>query len=291
MEKWIVTCNLAQYNVFSAVENDVTMYWPQSVNMQKGDLVYMYLSHPYHRLIFETMIIESNVPYVEHIDETIVIDREHFMQSAPFVRLEVQTIFDDQRLQYRELEENGLNTVRRPSIVQQQFDLYLTKIRSDFLAKQELLSQAEYLYEVNESFKEGFIADACYTPHPVDVPEMVWTFGRKSYPRNPLVAVRALQQAKGRCDINPNHHTFMRPGEAVSYTKPVHLIPMTVQQHFLHSLDVEANIASLCSDCYERLQHDENRLELVRQLYQLKIEELEKAGIGIAENDLLLFYQ
>ena len=291
MKKWIVTCNLSQYNVFNAFEQDATFYWPQSVNMKKGDIVYIYVAHPYHRLRFETKIIEVNISVVDAIDDAIIIDPTHFEASQPYMLLEVVMMFDDPRFHYKSLEANGLNTVRRPSIVQEQVANYIKGIQMELIQEHEQLLDKQYIDNVNKSICQQQKDIDQYEPYPINAPGKLWLNGRLVYPRNHQYAIRALQLANYQCEIDKKHPTFYRKDHHLLYTEPHHLIPMSKQKQFLFSLDVEANIVSLCSCCHAAIHHGQERTELVQQLYEQRKNQLKKAGIGIGLAELLKMYR
>lgn len=65
-----------------------------------------------------------------------------------------------------------------------------------------------------------------------------------------------------------------------------------IQQYFLpYSLDVEANIVSLCSNCHNKIHYGQNAAELVTKLYELRKSELEKCNINISLDELLELYK
>ncbi|MCV5540417.1 HNH endonuclease, partial [Escherichia coli] len=67
-----------------------------------------------------------------------------------------------------------------------------------------------------------------------------------SYPRNKVVSKNALNKAGYRCEVDNDHPTFRRRNSPLHYTEPHHIVPMSRQDAFDTSLDVEENIISLC---------------------------------------------
>lgn len=68
------------------------------------------------------------------------------------------------------------------------------------------------------------------------------------------------------------------------------MIPMSAQNDFDHSLDVEANIVALCSNCHNEIHYGENTRELVQRLYDIRSEILVTAGIHITIDLILEYY-
>ncbi len=66
---------------------------------------------------------------------------------------------------------------------------------------------------------------------------------------------------------------------------------MAEQGRFECSLDVQANIISLCSNCHKRLHYGKDPELVLRQLYKERKEELKAAGIVISYEKLLAMYK
>ncbi len=113
---------------------------------------------------------------------------------------------------------------------------------------------------------------------------------RVFYPRNPQTAKNALSHAGYKCEWDPEHFTFIRRRSDVRYTEPHHLVPMSVQDRFQVSLDVEENIVSLCSTCHNHIHYGKGADQLISALYAQRKDFLKSAGIDIALEELLSFY-
>jgi uncharacterized membrane protein YkoI len=112
----------------------------------------------------------------------------------------------------------------------------------------------------------------------------------KVYPRDKQTAINALSRAFFKCEIDVNHPTFKRKKINIDYTEPHHLIPMSYLDKFEVSLDVEANIVSLCSNCHNQLHYGRDIEPMLKKLYEERKELLEFAGIEIDYKDLLEMY-
>lgn len=113
--------------------------------------------------------------------------------------------------------------------------------------------------------------------------------GRQLYPRSKKVATHALIKAGHQCECG-DHPLFKRRTSNLNYTEPHHLIPMSCQGQFTHSLDVEENIVSLCPNCHRQIHHGAGYEEMLEQLYQQRRELLHTAGIGITFEQLIACY-
>ncbi|WP_455501332.1 HNH endonuclease [Gemmiger sp.] len=99
---------------------------------------------------------------------------------------------------------------------------------------------------------------------PRQKPERRASAERHTYPRNPVVAGRALERAGHRCEADPAHGSFLRKDGRFLYMEPHHLIPISFTDYFGVDLDREQNIFSLCSNCHNQIHS--GRKEDVRAL-------------------------
>lgn len=73
--------------------------------------------------------------------------------------------------------------------------------------------------------------------------------------------------------------------------EPHHLIPLDYQYLFEFSLDVEANIICLCSNCHNEIHYGLNYKSLIKKFYNERKEPLEQCGIKIELEELYKLYQ
>jgi 5-methylcytosine-specific restriction endonuclease McrA len=129
-----------------------------------------------------------------------------------------------------------------------------------------------------------------YVPVPQVIPKQIQSNGGLNYLRDKSNSARALKRANFKCEIDPTHTTFLRKSGICEYTEPHHLIPMSKQNSFRYSLDVEANIVSLCSNCHNHIHYGLGSERLIVQLYNARIKELFDAGITLTLDDLKKIY-
>ena len=112
------------------------------------------------------------------------------------------------------------------------------------------------------------------------------------YPRIKEVVNNALRLADYRCENTLcDTHLFLRKDGKTNYTEAHHLIPLQYQRDFDFSLDVEANVVSLCPNCHCLLHYGQDKEELLRQLYNQRKSRLQKCNLDIRFEDLLLMYR
>lgn len=112
------------------------------------------------------------------------------------------------------------------------------------------------------------------------------------YNRNASIGLKAQESAGYRCEVDPNHNTFIsvtgRP-----YVESHHLVPVSQQSRFPSaSLDVEENIVALCPLCHRHLHYGigESKKELIDRLWRSRKDRLSSREINISYEELLKIY-
>ncbi|GAB3051748.1 HNH endonuclease [Virgibacillus ainsalahensis] len=460
MGKWIITCNPKYYDVVGAFQDFQRINWKQSVNVQVGDIVYIYIGKPYSSIKFETKAIAINLPELKPYDSEYVIDGTNFEEYGRYMELQLLKTFDDNLLPYELLKAEGLKSVQSPSRLTNELEKfilnktnqlqqvsrrryffvfqnksyneeskgeylwspqhddngkkvshwdqmrdvrkgdlilhsYLKEIVAISVAKSNVYEanrpvelsnewnnkgwrvdteyytianpivtsnhmnklmelqpktrapfnirgrgNTGYLFTANKEMAEYIIGMSAsiqkteaekklllgllkekdtqlnektedqklindidkmliqmpesvfpYSPEPKEKPEAIVSSEAKSYPRNRQVSMNALIRASHNCEIDSKHPSFIRKSTNIKYAEPHHLIPMGYQNQFEHSLDVEANIVSLCSTCHNQIHYGNGADKLIGELYNKRKKELEQAGIAVnLENLLNLYY-
>lgn len=146
------------------------------------------------------------------------------------------------------------------------------------------------VYDINKnlSIDENYSFNYYGIPKKKSEPEYV--NNQKVYPRDRIVSEHALIHAEFKCEIDSSHPSFIRKTNGTNYTEPHHLIPMSQQDKFCVSLDVEENVVSLCSNCHNQIHYGKGFEELVSELFNQRKEHLKKVGIDIELEELLKMY-
>ncbi|HKJ34141.1 MAG TPA: HNH endonuclease signature motif containing protein, partial [Balneolales bacterium] len=92
----------------------------------------------------------------------------------------------------------------------------------------------------------------------------------EKYSTNPRRARNALEKAKFKCELNPNHVTFTNKISKKQYMEAHHLIPMSKQGSLEFDIDVPENILCLCPTCHRKmhLAQDDDKKELLTEAFK-----------------------
>lgn len=137
--------------------------------------------------------------------------------------------------------------------------------------------------------KTGLLAVDIPIPRPKPITNSV---EKLSWGRDAQVAGAVLQQAGYCCDASCGSQLFRAAVADHHYVEAHHLIPLAMQNHFGNSLDVPANIVSLCPACHAKVHrgHRSVRDPLILKLYDLRVKRLQSSGLVVSAGDLLAMY-
>ena len=458
MEKWLIPCNLNNYDILGAFKKYDEIEWKQSTNIQVGDIVYIYVSSPYSSIKYETKAIEVDIPEAKNQDDEFQIDTAPYADYGRYMNLKLLRTLGDDAIPLKALKTYGIKTVQgprkitdemhsfileqtskvneleqryffvfqnksfaeeyeggylwapqetesgrqcshwnrmkevrkgdlvihsnkkrieaisvpkvdvyeadRPDELPDQWDQRGWRVDTDyFTIKKPIITSDHmdqlmamqpdqnapfnsigrgntgYLFAANREMAEYIIRESIknqdaeddrdilqslldghqeeivfdeedqtyvegvektlanlseepepYSPEPKQLPESSEQARGTQYKRDSNRAANALRRATYQCELGDDHPSFISRRTGKNYTEPHHLIPLSKQRGFDYSLDVEANIVSLCSNCHNEMHYGQDAVERITALYETRQDELAQAGIPIRLADLLNLY-
>ena len=167
-------------------------------------------------------------------------------------------------------------------------EVILPAADSEVVMENEIEESVDQLKLAAESMHEE--SDFSYTGAPQEKKPYEETNGRKIIPRDIQKKRNALLHAGYKCEFDGGHKSFISKATGLPYMEAHHLIPMEYYNNFDVSIDVEENIISLCSNCHREIHHGKDASVIVKKLYEQRKPYLQKAGIDISLNQLLVWY-
>lgn len=170
----------------------------------------------------------------------------------------------------------------------------------DLLYKLLLSKNVRYVFDDNNTDEETFQREIEKTnvndKEVIDEPkETINTYiitSATKWKRNPTVSKKAIVLAEYKCEYDNSHLFFESDRTGENYVEAHHLIPIEFQGQFMNSLDVEANIISLCPLCHKKIHHatKEETEPIIRELYLKRKERLKKCNIAVEFEELMEMY-
>ncbi|MBV5114276.1 hypothetical protein KN772_17755 [Bacillus altitudinis] len=157
----------------------------------------------------------------------------------------------------------------------------------------------EELFKEEQEFEKYLIGNpadvsrAEIEDKPKDKPKHRLVQNKKVWSRNPKYAVGAVADADYLCEFDNQHKHFISKFNGENYVEAHHLIPMQYQDQFDNSLDIHANIVSICLVCHKKIHYGrfEDKKEILDKLFHSRRERLLKGGIDIEISQLYTYYE
>ncbi len=148
--QWVIPCNVKFYNVVAAFDKLDIIDWHQSKNLKKakkGDVLYIYISAPIKSIKYQCLIKEVNKPKSTIDDSQFVIKGDNYSNYGNYMELELLNKFDDNRLDLKVLQANGLKRyVQGPMTLKEPLKSYIQKVsKTNILNLDNELENIEYV--------------------------------------------------------------------------------------------------------------------------------------------------
>lgn len=129
VEYWIIPCNVNQFNVIEHFKANNKVVWKNQFSIKKGDVVYIYIGKPYGEIKYKCIAINDAVDdkLLEKNPYAIVKtkSKNYFIKKTKYVQLELVEAYNDSKLSYSELIENGLGQVQIQARMSRELKKYI----------------------------------------------------------------------------------------------------------------------------------------------------------------------
>lgn len=151
---WMISASLKMYNAIEAFDEFKTIDWKQSANFTIGDYVYLYVTLPYKKVMFKTLVVQTNLTFNERQEDAHYwLNKEAYAQAndAKFARLILIERADNDMLELEQLKAHGLKAAPQgPIKLSDDLTNYINHYLDDY-AIEEVFPE-----EVAPALEEGF---------------------------------------------------------------------------------------------------------------------------------------
>lgn len=107
--------------------------------------------------------------------------------------------------------------------------------------------------------------------------------------RNRITVIQSEFACAFKCQVNPEHETFILESSHVPYVECHHIIPLAMQREFSNSLDCYANLLVLCPTCHRFFHYGlrKEKERLLDKVYEERKDRFAKSGLDISRNDFM----
>lgn len=110
---------------------------------------------------------------------------------------------------------------------------------------------------------------------------------KNTWRRSSIIKMQSIESAGYRCEINQKHETFTAKNTGKPYMEGHHALPMKLQDKFINSLDVYANVICLCPTCHRLLHYgvESEKKNVIDKIYYDRADRLAVCGIKIGKKE------
>lgn len=132
---WLIPANINKYDFISAFNQLENLDWTQKANYNIGDIVYIYGSLPYQKIMYKTEVININIKKEEIIDdEKFWVDNHIPTEDTSYIKLKLISKYDNDKLSLKNLQENGVKRAPQgPMRLKNNTLSYIEKVEMEIL--------------------------------------------------------------------------------------------------------------------------------------------------------------
>lgn len=250
---WIIAANIKKYDVLSAFNDNTYVDWRQNASIQVGDIVYIYVSRPYKRVMFKTVVIAVNLTLNETTqDKKYWVDQLTYDNSkvSKYMRLKLVQKIDNELLTLDKIIEYGMKGApQRATKLKIETLSYIEQcILSPLAVNQKILSNQ---FEMDLVVSRNRIKEERLTRISVanKLPEKIQVVST-AFKRNPDVVVTVLERANGICERCDKPAPFKRASDSTPYLEVHHKIRLADGGE-----DTVENTIAVCPNCHRELHY------------------------------------
>lgn len=130
--EWIIPCNPSQYDVIGAFNELKKIEWKQSANIEKDDIIYIYVGKPFKEIKYKCIAREVNLTSAGRIDDSkFILDDSNYKNYGRYMELDLRAKYEEQQYSLSEIKQHGLKSVQGPSRVREELSNYIKLIETN----------------------------------------------------------------------------------------------------------------------------------------------------------------
>lgn len=249
---WMIPANGNMYDHARSFATNGFIDWRQNANYSAGDIVYIYCTKPYQRVMYKCEVLKCEMPFGECVDDEVFWankDEYEGSKSGKYARLKLLEQVDTPKLHLSALMEHGLNgPPMGPVRVNEQLNAYISTHFNDYYNDGRFADVNE-----QQTYHEGHIK----------------TVKVDKYERSSVARGKCLQHHGTRClvcgmDFKERYGSIGEGFIHVHHLKPLYTIGRDYVVDYIHDL------IPVCPNCHamiHRIDGSENMsLDEIRKI-------------------------
>ena len=244
MQYWMISANGKKYDHASAFEKWGFIDWRQNKHkFEVGDIVYIYLTKPYQKIMYRCEIIKTHISYDDIVDdEEFWADKNDYISSlkGEFIRLKLCGQTDNDKLSLYNLQKNGLKAPPQSAIkVNENLKNYID-------------------INMNDNYSEGIFPES-------DLPEKSYEGALRKvtvnrYERSSVARQKCIEAHGLNCAVCGMNFEEIYGELGKGFIHVHHIVPLnTIGKEYL--VDYEKDLIPVCPNCHAMLHRKINGVE------------------------------
>ena len=252
MNKWMIAANGKMYNHAAAFAKWGYIDWRQRANYSVGDVVYIYCTRPYMRVMYKTLVEQANMSFSECTDDREFwkdLDEYNKAMSGKYARLKQIEQVDREELSLQNLKNHGLKAAPQgPIRVSDELASYLDKF-------------------IKDDFSEGVFPESSLPENSYE--GAVRTVNVNRYERSSIARQRCIEHYGCKCSICGLDFEEKYGEIGKGFIHVHHIIPLNqIGEEYV--VDYEKDLIPVCPNCHAMLHRKINGHEVtIEELKQI----------------------
>lgn len=243
---WIIPSNSKIFQPAEALKKRGYIDWRQKVKFSVGDIVYIYCTKPFKKIIFKTIVDKININFEDMTDDKeFWIDKQAYeeLENCKYSRLRLLQNIDTEKLELDMLMKNGLKAAPQgPARINEQLNKYISEMIKEYYEKIEGTVNINKSDRSSTNFEKD--SNSPYDREVISIPaagtiDLIYKYKIHAHPNN----VKSYPYKKAL------YYTFREKGGLM---RKLYLLEKTINL-YPHNLD-EINNVNLDDEIKERLQ-------------------------------------
>lgn len=233
--KWMIAANATMYDHAAAFQRWGFIDWRQRAKYSVGDIVYIYCTRPYMKVMYKAVVERESIPSSEIVD-----DREYWHKEDEYLkalvgmyaRLKLVNQADNENLSLSKLMQHGLKAAPQgPVKINEELSSYIDRYMNDF-ANTDVFPDSD----IPEKYYEGGVCS-------VQV---------NKYERSSIARQRCIEYNGSTCFVcGFNFKEFYgEPGDGFIHIH--HIVPLNeIGKEYV--VDYKKDLIPVCPNCHAML--------------------------------------
>ncbi|WP_186671145.1 HNH endonuclease [Sporosarcina sp. BP05] len=253
--KWLISANGKMYNHVAAFDEFGYIDWRQTAKYQVGDIVYIYATKPYMKVMYKTVVEKVDLVFEKITDDKkywINIEEYEKSISGKYARLRLVERVNTDKLALDRLKEYGLKAAPQgPIKVKEELGSYLEKNINDYYA------EGIFPEEIDEGIIEGHKR----------------TVSVNIYERSSVARNKSIEEHGHNCSVCDMNFEVIYGELGKGFIHVHHIVPLHEIED-TYKVNYKKDLVPVCPNCHAMLHRKINDESLsiaeLKEVYRLK---------------------